>query len=102
MPYLSTLIISFLATLSLASPVARQADCPPLGGSGNQNNFKLVAVSAEDSSDVSPLAIGSNVYPSPGDDTYLGVYTLFFFFAPLLPRADELYMERRLKALSQF
>ena len=77
MPYLSILIVSFIATLSLASPVAREKPCS-LNSSGNGNEFRLLSVSKKDRDIQMPLAIGSNSDPQPNSDIWLGVSTLFF------------------------
>ena len=90
MYYLSILILSFLATLSLASPVARRGVCPSNGSGNVNNNSRLLSVSKDDSSVQSSLAIGSNSYPTPNSETWLGVSTLFFFFFQFLSFAREL------------
>ena len=77
--YLSILAVSFFATLSLTSPVARQtaAQCPS-GGSGNAMNFSLIAVSKADVSMQWALAVESNGGTSlPGSDGFLAVSTIF-------------------------
>ena len=92
MSYISILVVSFLATLSLASPVARQtaAQCPS-GGSGNAANFSLIAVSQEDVTNQWALAIGFNGGPSiPFSDSYLVVCTIYFGNLQLLRLAREL------------
>ncbi|KAN0138196.1 hypothetical protein V8E53_004085 [Lactarius tabidus] len=60
MSYLAILVISFFATLSLASPVARQTSLCPSNGTPNASNFTLLAVSKTDPSVQTPLALGSN------------------------------------------
>ena len=79
MSYLSILVVSFLATLSLASPVARQTAAPcPTNGSGNAMNFSLTAVSQEDVTKRWALGLESNGGSSlPGSDSFLGVETIF-------------------------
>ena len=77
MPYLSILIVSFLATLSLALPVAREKLCS-LNSSRNGNKFRLLSVSKQDRDIQMPLAIGSNSDPQPNSDIWLGVSALFF------------------------
>ena len=80
MSYLSILVVYFHATLSLASPMARQTavQCPP-GGSGNAMNFSLLAVSKMDEGNQLALALGSNGGPTIlGSDSFLVVSTLFF------------------------
>ena len=78
MVYLSILILSFLATLSLASPVAQQTTLCPWNGTPNASNFTLLSVSTADTSVQKPLALGSNGYSIPSSETLLGVSTFFF------------------------
>jgi hypothetical protein len=64
MSYLAILVVSFLTTLSLASPVARQTSPCPLNGTPNPaSHFTLLSVSKADSSDQQPLALGLNGIP---------------------------------------
>jgi hypothetical protein len=96
MSYLAILVISFLATLSLASPVARQTSLCPSNGTPNASNFTLLAVSKTDPSVQTPLALGSNGL-TDDSTSYLGV------FPPFLPPSIALlgfYLECRLPTLS--
>ncbi|KAI9453021.1 hypothetical protein BJY52DRAFT_1290936 [Lactarius psammicola] len=71
---LAILVAPFLATLSLASPVARQTSqslCP-WNGVPNTSNFTLVSVSKADSSIQKSLALGSNGLPPPRSVGWLG------------------------------
>ena len=78
MSYLSILMVSFLATLSLASPVVRQTTLCPWDGTPNASNFTLLSVSKANTSVQKPLALGSNGYPTLSSETWLGVSTFFF------------------------
>ena len=85
MSYLSILVVSFFATLSLASPaVVRQTagQCPP-NGSGDATNFTLIAVSKVSDGVQFPLALGSNGGSTfPGSDSYLAVSTFSSISSP--------------------
>ncbi|KAF8261719.1 hypothetical protein EI94DRAFT_1809856 [Lactarius quietus] len=59
MSYLVTFVVSFLATLSVASPVARQTSVCPSGGSANASNFTMLAVSKTNTSDQRSVGLGS-------------------------------------------
>jgi hypothetical protein len=75
-------IVAFsLATLILASPVARQASLCPWNGVPNASNFTLLSVSKTETSVQKPLALGSNGLPAPSSVAWLGVFTLFFSVA---------------------
>jgi len=58
------LVVSFLATLTLASPVARQASLCPWNGVPNASNFTLLSVSRTDTSVQKPLALGLAAHSS--------------------------------------
>ena len=58
MSYLAILVASFLATLSLGSPVARQTSLCSFASVPNASNFTLLAVSIADTSVQTPLALG--------------------------------------------
>ena len=80
MAYIAILVASFLATLSLASPVARQTSLCPWNGVPNASNFTLLSVSKADNSVQKPLALGSNGLPAPSSVAWLGVLTPCLFF----------------------
>jgi hypothetical protein len=66
-------IVAFsLATLILASPVARQASLCPWNGVPNASNFTLLSVSKTETSVQKPLALGSNGLPAPSSVAWLG------------------------------
>jgi hypothetical protein len=98
MSYLAILVISFLATLSLASPVARQMGLCPWNGTPNASNFTLVSVSKVDNSDQKSLALGLNGL-SDSSMAWLEVFPLFLPYR-VYARADGLYLERRLPSPS--
>jgi hypothetical protein len=93
MSYLSILIVSCLATLSLASPVARQVAPCVWDVTGK---FTLLAISNDGAQ--TPLVIGSNDIPTVYGDFWMGVSTLFSVVS-LHPRVNEPCMERRLPSL---
>ena len=103
MSYLSIVLVSCLATLSLASPVARQSDKLPytIVPCDVAGNFTMLALRNETSLElVTPLALGLNGLA--GAEYSLAVFTLFFFFPRLLRRVNEPCntMNRRLPGLS--
>ena len=102
MSYLSIALVSCLATLSLASPVARQSDKLPytIVPCDVAGNFTMLALRNETGLElVTPLALGLNGLA--GAEYSLAVFTLFFF-PRLLRRVNEPYcnMNRRLPGLS--
>lgn len=61
---LAILVASFLATLSLSSPLARQTSVCPWNGVPNASNFTLLSVSKAETGVQKPLALGSNGHPA--------------------------------------
>ena len=80
MSYLAILVASFLATLSLGSPVARQTSVCPLNGIPNTTNFTLLAVSKADTTVKKPLALG---YPAPTETLVVFLGVIFYFVLSL-------------------
>ena len=79
MSYLSIVLVSCLATLSLASPVARQSDKLPytIVPCDVAGNFTMLALRNETGLElVTPLALGLNGLA--GAEYSLAVFTLFF------------------------
>lgn len=80
--HLAILIVSFLASLSLASPVARQTSLSACisDGTTSADNFTLLAVSQVNPDLIvqTPLALGPNGPAGPNSFSYLAVSTLFF------------------------
>jgi hypothetical protein len=80
MSYLAILVTSFLATLSLGSPMARQTPLCPGFSVPNAGNFTLLSVSKEDTTCKFPLALG---FPTP-DNAPVILVILFFRRFPWL------------------
>ena len=77
MSFLAILLLSSLATLSFASPVARQTSLCPWNGVPDASNFTLLSVSKADASIQKTLALGLNGLPAPSSVAWLGVIILF-------------------------
>ena len=73
MSYLTILVVSFLVTLSLGSPVARQTSLCPSNGVPNATKFTLLAVSKADTNVKKPLALGFPAPISTVPEAFLGV-----------------------------
>ena len=89
MSSLAILVASFLAALTLASPVARQASICPWNGVPNASNFTLLSVSKTETSVQKPLALGLNGLPAPSSVAWLGVFTPFFWSLRLPSEINE-------------
>jgi hypothetical protein len=67
------LITSFLITLSLAAPAARQTSLCPSNGVPDANKFTLLAVSKTDTNIQKPLALGLDDEPTYVPLGWIGV-----------------------------